>query len=95
MFWGGCFVTLILEDISIILKALVELYDLLKTLGSRVGPLHKWLVKDVGVRSLDKDPNFGRYRHFCRTIIYVSTAKKNWVHSTRSDNDAVLWIGFI
>ena len=34
------------------------------------------LVPDFGGRSLDTDPNFGQYRHFCGTIIDVHTDRK-------------------
>ena len=32
-----------------------------------------WIVPDFGGRSLDTDPNFGQYRHFCSTIINICT----------------------
>ena len=31
------------------------------------------VVPDFGGQSLDTDPNFGKYRHFCGTIIDVRT----------------------
>ena len=57
-----------------------------------------WIVPDFGGQSLDTDPNFGRYMHFCGTIIDIGTDKnpnKFGVNNTISDKYAVLWIGFI
>ena len=56
-----------------------------------------WLVSDFGGRSLDTDPGFSRYWHFCSAIIDVRTDKTliKGLSSTKSENYAVLWIGFI
>ena len=57
-----------------------------------------WQVPDFEGRSLDMDPDFGLYWHFCSPFIDVGTDKnpnKFGVNNTISDKYAVLWIGFI
>ena len=46
---------------------------------------------------MDTDPNFGRYRYFCGTIINVRTDRNphKRLHRNNSEKDAVIWIGFI
>ena len=59
--------------------------------------ISKSLVPDFGNQYLDTNPDVGQYRHFCGTIIYVSTDyhQIKWEIRTISDKDSVLWKVFI
>ena len=51
-----------------------------------------WLVLDFGDRSLDTDPDFGRYWHFFGTIIDVCTDRNTYLSQTNMQRYS--WVSF-
>ena len=53
-----------------------------------VGPVYyTQLVPDFGGKSLDTDPNFSQYWHFCGTIIDVTSDRNPYKGVTRIISD--------
>ena len=43
---------------------------------------HRWIVLYFGGQSLDTDPVFGRYWHFCGTLIDIRTDRNQYIRGT-------------
>ena len=58
-----------------------------------------WLVPGFGGWSLDTDPNFGRYRHFCGTIVnvrnYKNPDKKGYAELVQTRMYCYGWVFFL